>query len=769
MSYLFDSRLGKQLYQLLPEVYRTRDKKAESAGGDSSTEDLAKYLDAHGHLLDLIHATLEQQLKDALPESSQDWLLPYFAQLLAADTVSPESDGRHAEVANAISWRQRKGTLKCAEEIAEAVGQMEVEIQEGWKRLAMTPRIGMPMMPSKASDNTLDLDMSDPSAAIRHPALPAAMVDLRRSSRAVEASSTNPAARLSNFAGVKQNWRQANPHGVPCFPGSFDDVSRRTVDMRTSCEIHGQYHHKRLLAFALAPTGLFPLDSIKFEWAERNGSEYKLCIDEKEENGVWVIRNKTNRIIEISDEVLLAPIEISDELLLRQIKVYRIEGINFKMNLSVEEGTSLDLQNVEALKVQVDTFSSNEPVLTANDCLFVELSCAGPVKLDSCTVLEKAHLTSIQALDCILMEILGTDVTGSIEYSRIPDDQSLSSDTKKMSIKNHQSNLESDYGYDPVTEAPSFITGQSSITARAVLSPKVPKSIYEGASDHGEMGYYHRGRVNRPVKIDKEISFSLPADGGYPLTDVIFEKDVTVNSGQLILIRSAAPTLLVKTPLNNSGAAVASLLATDCLFQNVNVTKGLARLEYCTIMETANCKYIQASECIFVGMIMGVKKPPDNSFLNCLRFSSISPGFLDDIKNKPENSSDKKLARALQLIDTQSNIMLRTNTFERPVFEQFVYCKDHEANGVLKKREAVYGEYGYGVSSSQTPRAIRFGAEDGGEIGSYHHRYYALKAEAMLEKMREFLPVGINPVLILDKRLLHVPPENKNSSNGGVS
>ncbi len=26
MSYQFDSRLGKQLYQLLPEVYRTRDR-----------------------------------------------------------------------------------------------------------------------------------------------------------------------------------------------------------------------------------------------------------------------------------------------------------------------------------------------------------------------------------------------------------------------------------------------------------------------------------------------------------------------------------------------------------------------------------------------------------------------------------------------------------------------------------------------------------------------------------------------------------------------
>jgi hypothetical protein len=193
VSYSFDSRLGEQLYQLLPEVYRSRDKTSGRAGEAAKSEGLARYLDAHGHLLDLIHATLEQQLRDTLPESSQDWLLPYFAQLLAANIVSPDSDGKHAEIKNAVSWRQRKGTLRCAEEIAEAVGQMEVEIQEGWKRVAMTPRIGMPLMPARVWDDTLNIgdnlkfDKRVPSEIAQHPALPAATVDLRRQSRQIEA------------------------------------------------------------------------------------------------------------------------------------------------------------------------------------------------------------------------------------------------------------------------------------------------------------------------------------------------------------------------------------------------------------------------------------------------------------------------------------------------------------------------------------------------------------------------------------------------------
>lgn len=761
MSYTFDSRLGEQLYQLLPAVYRTRDREQARASA-SNIEDLARYLDAHGHLLDLIHATLEQQLEDALPASSQDWLLPYFARLLAVNIVSPDSAGKHAEVDRAISWRQRKGTLLCAEEIAEAVGQVEVVIQEGWKRVAMTPRIAMPLIPLQAWDDTLQLDKDIPSEAARHPGLPVTMVDLRRPSRAVESLATNPATQISKFAGIQQSWRQANYHGVPCFPGSFDDVSRRTVDVRTIDAGKGLYHHKRLLVFAPSPTGLFPLDSIQLKWSERTDSRYDHLIEEKDENGVWVIRNKTHRIIEISEMDMLEP-----------ARPYRIEGLNFLTELSVVSGGSLNLQSVEANIVSVTTPSTDEPVLTASDCLFVTLSSQGVVKLDSCTVLDIAHIsTSVQAVDCIFNNINGTEITGSIEYSRTPENAPLSTDAKKMSIKSHQRNTDSVYGYDQVTDTPAFIAATNSLAARAVLGADTAESIYAGASDQTEMGYFHRGRKNRPVLIKGIASLSLPDDGGYPLSDIIFQDDLTVTSGLLILIRSAVPKLIVETPLNSEGNALASLSATDSLFQAIHVEHGLTRLEYCTVMLSARCKYLQASDCIFAGDISGVHKLPEDStlnhFLNCLRFSSIPGAFLEDIKSQPEESVSKKLARALQLVDKAGNLRLRSNTLEKPVFDKYAYCKDLLDMELITARDAQYGEYGYGVLALHSAKAIRFGAEDGGEMGAYHHGYYALKAEAMLDKMREFLPVGIEPVLIYDKGLLQVPVENTNLSNGGT-
>lgn len=764
MSYTFDSRLGEQLYQLLPAVYRTRDREearaANASNDEDNVEDLARYLDGHGHLLDLIHATLEQQLKDALPASSQDWLLPYFAQLLAVNIVSPDSAGKHAEVDCAISWRQRKGTLQCAEEIAEAVGQVEVEIQEGWKRVAMTPRIGLPLIPLHSWDDTLQLDKDIPSEAARHPGLPVTMMDLRRPSRAVKSLATNPATKVSKFAGVKQSWRQANHHGAPCFPGSFDDVSRRTVDMRTVDKDKGLYHHKRLLVFAPSPTGLFPLDSFQLKWSERTDPRYNHLIEEKEENGVWVIRNKTDRIIEITEMEMLEP-----------PRPYRIEGLNFTTVLEVVSGGSLDLQSVEANTVRVTTPLTDEPVLTATDCLFMTLSSQGVVKLDSCTVLDIAHIsTSVQAIDCIFNNINGTEITGSIAYSRTPENAPLSADPKKMSIKTHLRNPDSVYGYDQVTDTPKFLQGTNSLSSKSALGADTAESIYAGASDQAEMGYFHRGRKNRPVKIKGIASLSLPDDGGYPLSDIIFEEDLTVTAGLLILIRSAVPNLIVETPLNGEGNAIASLSATDCLFQSIEVEHGLTRLEYCTVMHSARCKYLQASDCIFAGDISGVTTLPEDStlnhFFNCLRFSSIQGEFLEDIKNQPEASVNKKLARALQLVDKAGDLRLRSNTIEKPAFDKYAYCKDQVETELVTARDAKYGEYGYGVLALHTTDAIRFGAEDGGEMGAYHHRYYALKAEAMLDKMREFLPVGIEPVLIYDKLLLHMPVKNKKLSNG---
>src|SRR5262249_37265271 len=141
-------------------------------------------LDACGELLDGVYASLRQRLDDNFPDSCQEWLIPYFADLVDVMPRSPEPSGRRREVASGIAWRQRKGTAACTEDLAEAVGAMEVELQEGWRRVARTARPGEKPLPAVLF-GAADPDRNDPLSAGQHPDLPVVTVDLRRYSRAM--------------------------------------------------------------------------------------------------------------------------------------------------------------------------------------------------------------------------------------------------------------------------------------------------------------------------------------------------------------------------------------------------------------------------------------------------------------------------------------------------------------------------------------------------------------------------------------------------------
>ena len=485
------------------------------------------------------------------------------------------------------------------------------------------------------------------------------------------------------------------------------------------------------------------------EWSKRNDSLYDHLIEEKDENGVWVIRNKTERILTIHN---VTEGHAEDKVELQKGKDYRVENIHFAGTLLLEEG-QLELRRVEADKVQVDTFSTDKPVLTAEDCLFDELSVgSGIARLESCTILGTAELKNVDATDSILMNVSDDQVSGTIQYSRIPDNIKNNTDDRTVE--------------DCTSDKPLFFGGQTVLTARAVLAPNTPQSIHGGAGDGGEMGYFHKGRKGRPACVEGNHSLAIPATGGYPLEDIVFQGEIEVSGGKFVLIRSTAESLTVSTALSldADNEVIPALTAKDCLFDNLTVASGLARLEYCTVMGEADCKHLQASDCIFAGSIINVKKPVTKElpppFFNCVRYSNIPAGIVNVVENEDKSDPLWQVASALRLIDKDDKISPRSNTLEKPVFIDFDFCE----NGELVERAAEFGDMDYGVLDPATSDTIRFGAEDGGEMGACHHKYYSLKAEAVLDKMREFLPVGIEPVLIQDTRLLHVPPEQTNTS-----
>jgi len=472
---------GQQLYTLLPEVYRNRD-----------NGDLANYLDGFGIVLDQIRATLDQRLADCFPDNNPDagglscqpWLIPYFAKLVDAHLYAPDVLGQREEVANAITWRKSKGTLSCVEQIAEFVGRMEIELHEGWKRVAITPCVAMPRIAAKSMDNTLKLDPKIPSQAIMHPSLPAVTVDIRNVSQAVQGLADNPAAKQSKFDADAIWWRQKNRHGVPAHPGSFDDVSRRTADVRDGSWKQGHIDARKVLLFAPPPAGFYDANPIKVEWGKIKESK---AIEIATESEVKVYRNISGKQVQITGTIGL---DVGTS--------YRFEDLLLNNSVTVPSSSRLQLLRCSARNVVVQNSDTVAPVLDARDSLFKQLSVQGKCLMEYCTLLADADMNVLLASDCIFAaNITIQDAANScLRYSRIPAD---------MTVKTDQcTHLAAAFHAD---------TYQNPSVERScgVLHPACVDDIRFGAEDRGEMGaFHHRHYCLRELAIIDKLKEFLP-------------------------------------------------------------------------------------------------------------------------------------------------------------------------------------------------------------------------------------------------------------------
>jgi hypothetical protein len=478
---------GQLLYQLLPEVYRNRDNPHRDATGRITEEgELAHYLAALGTLLDRLRLTLDQRLADAFPDGDGDrpcqpWVIDYFARLLDARLVSPDFAGQQAEVANAVAWRQRKGTRGGIEAIAQAVGRMEVELQEGWRRVAVTPRMATPLLPATALGALEAPAMQIPSRAAQHPGLPAATVDLRRLSRAVRVTAENPAAYRSVFAGNTYYWRQANPHGVPCARDSFQDSSRRIPDLRHPTWNRGHYHPHRLLLFTPPPHGYFTPEPTSVAWTEDGTEAFAAWVETETVQASWNGHDCTMHIYRGKGE---QPVKLTGTLALSEPCIYRFKNLWLEDTVTVSAGR-LELEGCAARRVEVQTTGSDTPVLEARDTVLGELQ-AVISRLEYCTVLGEAVSQTLEASDCVFMAPLrrtvGSDTSpqfGCVRYSRL---------------------APQDLGELPVYEPsctripPWFFSTSFGAPACGVLHPAAAEAIRFGAEDGGEMGAYHARR-----------------------------------------------------------------------------------------------------------------------------------------------------------------------------------------------------------------------------------------------------------------------------------
>ena len=124
---------AQRLYELLPVIYRIRDLEQ----GEPLRALLAVIADEVG----VLEENLDQLYDDQFIETCADWVVPYIGDLIgvrALHGVVPQVSSPRAEVANTIRLRRRKGTAAVLEELARDVTGWPARVVEFFEWLGWT-------------------------------------------------------------------------------------------------------------------------------------------------------------------------------------------------------------------------------------------------------------------------------------------------------------------------------------------------------------------------------------------------------------------------------------------------------------------------------------------------------------------------------------------------------------------------------------------------------------------------------------------------------
>ncbi|MBB3331409.1 hypothetical protein BDK63_002292 [Halomonas campaniensis] len=487
----WSSRLGRQLWLLLPELYRQRDESGQ----------LAAWLDGCGLLLDQLHGTLEQRLDDAFPESAQGWILPYLGQLLDARLVSPTVAGRRQEVLNAVRWRKRKGTVAALEELAAAVADSPARVHEGWQRVITTYLPGTP--------------------------LPRVVTpDFRYRMRRVLDDDGTP--------------RLVGESGVPCFPDSHEDLTLRTAELSVGGRRPRRFHPRSLLLHLPPGRGFFPLAREpvggmalpgdiacgEADWRPlRDGrqacrrlvatSPWRWEVERirRPVPSGWMLESEHHRVASADGH----PLPVTGRVVLDLpgdgvARHFHFQDLVFLHTLRVSRAT-LHLERCAASRAVVVFSPRGEvPALSLRDSLVGYARTATALcRLEHATVLGGLVAEHLQASDSLVLGPLRADLAsdsgpprrGCLRYSSLPALVPYAAVEDRPWLEVHHASMAS--------RAPVMLSRQFGKEGCGVLHPDGPAEIHAGAEDGGEMGaYHHRFHQRRLEAVRHKLEQHLP-------------------------------------------------------------------------------------------------------------------------------------------------------------------------------------------------------------------------------------------------------------------
>jgi hypothetical protein len=169
-----DTPTAEKFYQLLPAFYRVEDAK--------QGEPLKGLLQVIAEQADVIEADISRLYRNWFIETCDEWVVPYIGELLGVRGIHPVSDTTYSKttyslrafVANTMAYRRRKGTAAMLEQLARDITGWDARAVEFFKLLGTTQNINHVRLPNHRTPdlrrvNSLEL-LDTPFDTIAHTA-----------------------------------------------------------------------------------------------------------------------------------------------------------------------------------------------------------------------------------------------------------------------------------------------------------------------------------------------------------------------------------------------------------------------------------------------------------------------------------------------------------------------------------------------------------------------------------------------------------------------
>ena len=520
------TRQGRILYAELPEEYRYRDNPTTDEFGD-----LEAYLHGFGHLLDLIRGTVKQAHADSFAEALdsgetiQPWLIPYLADLVGAELMSPAPDERINELNASVGWSKAKGTLATVDSIADVMSDAETVTREGWRSTLTCPRPALPPFSAPKELATTPPHLGCP--------------DLSRIDRAIQdPNGLNPVNRLrypsrsaSGHPGPPDTlyFESLSPGGTPAFPRHYDDATVRCPDLRSASQTRDLGPHpRRSQVFLRPPDGLFEagLKEITLD------DPTKLGIAPNAEVAITPravyealdldgpapdrIRLKLSADLDIPAG---AEIVFEDTLLVGEVA----QGTGVRLpRIQVAKDAQLVLRRAAApiVSLAATDIDPKRPSLDAQDSLIEDINgSTAMARLIYVTVMGTADLKRLNASDCIINDLSSNITCGEgescVRYSRLVITGTNPGRNCFDALGSHNTRTEpvftQRYKRPSPLEPCRLNLPEFGEPGYGVLDLHAPDAIATGAEDEGEMGAHHHLYLSARVHaLARKLSNYLP-------------------------------------------------------------------------------------------------------------------------------------------------------------------------------------------------------------------------------------------------------------------